>query len=67
MRLGKKYIHLQTSRSSNMIKKNDKKNEREKKIREIKRRIKNGSYNWEEAIEDTAEKILNYPQALLWR
>ena len=52
-----------------MIKKNEKQNmtEREKKIREIKRRIKNGSYDLEEAINDTAEKILEYPQALLWR
>ena len=52
-----------------MIKKNKNKNmtEREKRIKEIKKSIKNGSYNWEEAIEDTAEKILNYPQALLWR
>ena len=50
-----------------MIKKNEKKNEREKKIREIKRRIKNGSYDWKAAIEGAAEKILEYPQALLWR
>ena len=52
-----------------MIKKNKTKivSEREKKIREIKRRIKNGSYNWEAAIESAAEKIIEYPQALLWR
>lgn len=50
-----------------MIKKNEKKNEREKKIREIKKSIKNGSYDWKAAIEGAAEKILEYPQALLWR
>ena len=50
-----------------MIKKNKKQNEREKKIKEIKKSIKNGSYDLKTAIEDTAEKILNYPQALLWR
>lgn len=50
-----------------MIKKNEKKNEREKKIGEIKKSIKNGSYDWKAAIECAAEKILEYPQALLWR
>ena len=52
-----------------MIKKNKNKNvtEREKRIKEIKKSIKNGSYDLKAAIEDTAEKILNYPQALLWR
>lgn len=52
-----------------MIKKNEKQNmtEREKRIKEIKKSIKDGSYDWKAAIEDTAEKILNYPQALLWR
>ena len=52
-----------------MIKKNKNKKmtEREKRIKEIKKSIKNGSYDLKAAIEDTAEKILNYPQALLWR
>ena len=52
-----------------MIKKNEKQNmtEREKKIKEIKKSIKNGSYDLEAAIEGAAEKILEYPQALLWR
>lgn len=36
------------------------------KTKRIKDQIKNGSYDWQKAIEDTAEKILNYPQALLW-
>ena len=47
--------------------KNEKMTEREKKIREIKRRIKNGSYDLKTAIEGAAEKIIEYPQALLWR
>ena len=52
-----------------MIKKNKNKNmtEREKRIKEIKKSIKNGSYDLKAAIEDAAEKILEYPQALLWR
>lgn len=37
------------------------------KIEQIKKAIKNGSYNWELAVKDTADKIANYPQALLWR
>ena len=50
-----------------MIKKNKKQNEREKKIKEIKKSIKNGSYDLKTAIEGAAEKIIEYPQALLWR
>lgn len=50
-----------------MIKKNEKMTEKEKRIEEIKKSIKNGSYDWKAAIEGAAEKILNYPQALLWR
>ena len=37
------------------------------KIKRIKSQIKNGTYNWQKAIEGAAEKISNYPQALLWR
>lgn len=40
---------------------------REEKIKRIKDQIKNGSYDLEKAIEGAADKILNYPQALLWR
>lgn len=40
---------------------------KEEKIKRIKSQIKNGTYNWQKAIEGAAEKILNYPQALLWR
>ena len=52
-----------------MIKKNKTKivSEREKKIREIKKSIRNGCYDWKAAIEGAAEKIIEYPQALLWR
>lgn len=36
-------------------------------IKNIKSRIKDGSYDWEEAIEDTADKIIEYPESLLWQ
>lgn len=39
---------------------------RSAKIKKIKSQIKNGTYNWQKAIESAAEKIINYPQALLW-
>lgn len=38
-----------------------------KDIKVIKKAIKNGTYDWKSAIESTAEKILNYPQALIWK
>lgn len=37
------------------------------KIKAIKRAIKNGTYDWKKAVEDTADKIVKYPQALLWK
>lgn len=37
------------------------------KIKEIKKAIKSGCYDWKLAVEKTADKIANYPQALLWR
>lgn len=37
------------------------------KIKEIKESIKDGSYDWENAIEDSADKILNNPESLLWQ
>lgn len=40
---------------------------KEQKIKIIKNQIKNGTYDWKKAIEGAAEKISNYPQALLWR
>lgn len=36
-------------------------------IKNIKSRIKDGSYDWKEAIEDTADKIIEYPESLLWQ
>jgi anti-sigma28 factor (negative regulator of flagellin synthesis) len=37
------------------------------KVAEIKKAIKNGTYDWEKAIEHTAERIVEYPQSLLWK
>lgn len=37
------------------------------KVKAIKTAIKKGTYNWKKAIEDSASKIADYPQALLWR
>lgn len=37
------------------------------KIKEIKGSIQNGSYDWDKAIEDSANKILDNPESLLWQ
>ena len=37
------------------------------KIKEIKKAIKNGTYDLQAAIEDTAKKIVEHPESLLWR
>lgn len=37
------------------------------KVAEIKKAIKNGTYDWDKAIEYTADRIAEYPQALLWK
>lgn len=37
------------------------------KLKQLKKTIKCGKYDWNKAIEDTANKIVDYPQALLWR
>lgn len=37
------------------------------KIVALKKAIKSGKYDWGKAVADTADKILNYPQALLWK
>ena len=37
------------------------------KVKEIKKAIKNKTYNWEKAIEHTAERICDNPESLLWR
>lgn len=49
------------------MKKNLELTDRQIRIMEIKRAIKNGSYDWVKAIEDAAEKILQYPESLLWK
>ena len=40
---------------------------KKKFLKALKEAIKKGSYDWETAIEHTASKIADYPQALLWR
>lgn len=37
------------------------------KIKLIKKLIKSGNYNWEEAIRDAANRIADYPESLLWK
>ena len=37
------------------------------KIKELKKEIKNGTYDLQAAIEDTAKKIVEHPESLLWR
>lgn len=37
------------------------------KIQKIKNAIKNGTYDMERAIEGAADKIVDYPQCLLWK
>lgn len=37
------------------------------KVEKIKKQFKDGTYDWKKAIEGTAEKILQYPETLLWR
>lgn len=37
------------------------------KLKAIKKAIKNGTYNWEEAIKGAASRIVENPEVLLWR
>lgn len=37
------------------------------KIKTIKEAIKNGTYNWQAAIEGAADRIIQYPESLIWR
>jgi anti-sigma28 factor (negative regulator of flagellin synthesis) len=37
------------------------------KVAEIKKAIKNGTYDCKKAIEHTAKRIVEYPQSLLWK
>lgn len=32
----------------------------------LKAAILNGSYDWDKAVEDSAEKIMEHPETLLW-
>lgn len=41
--------------------------ERKMELKALRRAIKKGQYDWKSAIEDTASKILEHPEALLWR
>lgn len=36
-------------------------------VKDIKKSIKNGSYDWDSAIENTADRIIDNPESLLWR
>lgn len=40
---------------------------RSSKVKALKKAVKSGTYNWKRAIESTAQKIISYPQALLWK
>lgn len=37
------------------------------KVKEIKKAIKNKTYDWNKAIKGAAEKIVENPVVLLWR
>jgi hypothetical protein len=37
------------------------------KIKKLRKQIKEKTYNLEKAIEGAADRIAEYPQALLWR
>ena len=37
------------------------------KVEMIKKAIKDKTYDWEAAIKGAAERILEYPESLLWR
>ena len=41
--------------------------ERMKKLKHLKKLIKSGKYNWDKAIENTADKIIKNPESLMWR
>ena len=40
---------------------------KQEKIKAIKKAIKNKTYDWQKAIEDTANTIIEHPETLLWR
>jgi len=37
------------------------------KVEMIKKAIKEGTYDWDVAIEDAAERICDHPESLLWQ
>ena len=41
--------------------------EKSKRIAELKKKIKNGTYDWEAAVKGAASKITENPEVLLWR
>ena len=43
-----------------------KENNMPEKIENLKKAIENGTYDWAAAIEHTAERIIEYPESLLW-
>lgn len=45
----------------------NKKEQMSEKVKTIKELIESGLYNWETAIELTVDKILEYPESLLWQ
>lgn len=47
--------------------KNKKQVVRKDLVKKIKKQIKNGTYDVNAAIAHAAERIADYPQALLWR
>lgn len=36
-------------------------------VKDIRKSIKNGSYDWDSAIDDTADRIIDNPESLLWQ
>lgn len=47
--------------------KNKKQIVRKDLVKKIKKQIKNGTYDVNAAVKSAAERIADYPQALLWR
>jgi hypothetical protein len=37
------------------------------KVKALKKAIKSKTYDWNSAIADTANRIIEYPQSLAWR
>lgn len=41
--------------------------ERKLELKALRRAIKKGQYDWNKAVEDTADRVLEHPESLLWR